>query len=145
MTIPPRINYCRVEQWLSEPRVVFQTEAAAISAQHPRSPLPSTPITAAVPVSASMADSSQTLTDLSGVVADNVRKIDEFFQVSNLPALSFGVDGSARFPVGQENVAIHDARRAAMKAAKEIHDLLWTPEERMLAQFTPVRRRLIFA
>lgn len=135
----------KIEKWFSGPRVVLQTEDAAIPAQHPRFPSPLTPIAAAVPVSASMADSSQTLTDLSSVVAENVRKIDEFLQVSNLPALSLGVDGSARFPVGQENVTIHDARRAAMKACKEIHDLLWTPEERMLAQFTPVRRRLSFA
>ena len=86
----------------------------------------------------SSAPEHQTLTDLSKAIADSARTIDEFFNATGLPPLSFDVDAPMQFPVDQKHTEIHAARRAAMDAAKKLHDLLWGPQERSLAQLTPV-------
>jgi hypothetical protein len=57
---------------------------------------------------------------------------------SKLPQPSFAIDAPPNFPVDVKHVEIHAARRAAMDAAKALYDLLWGPEERIMAQLVAV-------
>lgn len=78
------------------------------------------------------------LTELSATIEENVGIIDSFLAERGLPRLSLSaVNAPARFPVGPEHGRVHHARRQAMDAAKKMHDLLWGPQDRILAQFTP--------
>jgi hypothetical protein len=87
-----------------------------------------------------MVSSTPTLTELSTAIRDNVQIIEEFLEKQGTPPLSFSVDTPPRFPLGQDQPEVREARRKAMDAAKAVHDLLWGPQDRMLAQLTPVRQ-----
>ena len=87
-----------------------------------------------------MTQHTQSLTELSRIIADNTRIIEEFLSTSANLQLSDDVNAPARFPVEPHHVEIHEARRTAMAAAKKVHDRLWGAEERFLAQATPVSR-----
>jgi len=90
-----------------------------------------------------MAKQCQSLTELSKIIADNTRIIEEFLSTSaNLP-LSDDVNAPVRFPVEPHHIEIHQARRMAMDAAKKVHDLLWSAEEHFLAQATPVSQTFL--
>ena len=86
-----------------------------------------------------MVSPTPTLIELSTAIRDNVQIIEESLETQGIPPLSFSVDTPPRFPVGQEQPEVREARRKAMDAAKAVHDLLWGPQDRMLAQLTPVR------
>ena len=86
-----------------------------------------------------MVSPTPTLTELSTAIRDNVQIIEDFLEKQGTPPLSFFVDTPPRFPVGPDQAEVHEARRKAMDAAKAVHDLLWGPQDRMLAQLTPVR------
>ncbi|KAM7210180.1 S-adenosyl-L-methionine-dependent methyltransferase [Rhypophila decipiens] len=84
------------------------------------------------------AQEGPSLTELSATITDNVRILDTFFAEQGLPRLSSAIDAPTRFPVDPgEHTEIHHARRQAMDAAKKVHDLLWGPQDHLLAQFTP--------
>lgn len=89
-----------------------------------------------------MADYSN-LSDLSQQISENTAIIQNFLSSNNLPQPSLSADAPLDFPVPSTNVAIQEARRKAMDAAKTLYDTLWSPEERSLHQFTTVRFFLI--
>ncbi len=78
------------------------------------------------------------LKDLSLDITQNIEIIDNFMKLNQLPYPSLAAEGPLSFPVGPGYAQIHVARRVAMDASKTLYDLLWSPEERALHQFTTV-------
>jgi hypothetical protein len=69
------------------------------------------------------------LAELSAVISENTKIIQEYFAENNLPQLSFDVNAPLDFPVPLGNEKIQNARRAVLVASKELSDLMVGPRD----------------
>jgi hypothetical protein len=72
---------------------------------------------------------SSRLIELTEVIAENTKKIDDFFEANGIPTLSFDPTGPSDFPVPTSNTNIYNARRIVVNATQELHDLMVGPRE----------------
>jgi hypothetical protein len=69
------------------------------------------------------------LTELTGIIATNTKKVDDFLKAEGQPGLAFDVNAPVDFPVPSSNIEIQQARRAVVNATQELHDLMVGPRE----------------
>lgn len=76
-----------------------------------------------------VANRASRVSELSSIIAENTKKIDDFFAREGLPELTFDPTGPGDFPVPSNNEEIQKARRAVVLATQELHDLMVGPRE----------------
>jgi hypothetical protein len=69
------------------------------------------------------------LLELTNIISENTKAIDQFFAANGLPELSFSADSPLQFPVPSSNEEIQNARRKVILATRELHDLMVGPRE----------------
>lgn len=69
------------------------------------------------------------LTELTNIISENMKMIDDYFAANNLPKLSFDADAPLDFPVPNSNEEIQDARRKVVNATQELNLLMVGPRE----------------
>ncbi|TVY82682.1 O-methyltransferase gsfB [Lachnellula suecica] len=70
---------------------------------------------------------SSRITELAVIVSLNTRKVTDYLESNGMPTPSFSIDAPLNLGIPKEAVEIDNARRLALAASIELHDLLQGP------------------